>query len=397
MAIESVLAGMAQNMAEDGYKSALQYFNQKRLQKMASADYRRNLEYSQNLNLESQRRGIEQSTSALRSAGLSPVLAAGSMTTAVPAASAPMSAGSAGMPTGSSAAMVEAINDARAFENQQKLVESETHRNESEAREIDIKNAHSDSQDKALNEGLYQMLDEMRNSTDNPFMRGFLDNYLDANNSNLDLGVYDAFNRLWFELPQRERDRELDYIQKEFDKKVLALQYENNAAAALADMPRAKRFEVYAAINQMNANIARLNAETSLTEDQRDNLRASTSKLAQEVQSIFHSDPAALYKAGDISSLLVSLGFDAVKAGAAGAGFSLGAAATRGAGVAGAAAKTAAPAVAKSVAPAASRQLSQSLVNQIRASINRNFPNATPQYKAALFNKAVERARKSQK
>ena len=392
----SVLAGMASGMAQSAFDSSVQYFNQKHLNAQAQHDYRENLKLSAELNKKAQFDAVAQSTSALRAAGLSPALAANGNYSA-PAASAPLASSSAGMPHSEGASMIQAINDARAFDNQQELVKAETRKLKADADKTEIENKHTRSEDSSLSEGLYQMIDEMRNSTDNPFMRGFLDNFLSQSENKIDLGVYNAFNKLWYDMSQKQRDQELDYISKEFDKKVMSMQFDNGAAAALADMPRAKRFEVYKNIQFMNAQIAKLNADTSLTEDVRSQIKANVSKMAQETLALFHSDPAAMYKAGDISSLLVGLGFDVTKEISHGfgmaSGYALAGSLVPGAGVKGVvtqATSKAAPIASK----AASKAVPDKVLGDIRASINRNFPSATPQYKAALFNKSVERYRK---
>ena len=333
----SLLAALALGAGAGVMESTFGYYNQKNLARQQQANYQKNLKLSQKLNIEAQKKAIEQSTTALKNAGLSPVLAAGGDFSA-PAASAPLGSASAPPVHFDFASALAASKEADLLKSQEKLNEAAAKKAEAEAKSTEIENEHTEHQDKALGAVTHQLLEEMYQNTDNPFMRGFLDTYMGATSDRFNLGDYEAFNKAWFEFSQRERDRELDFIQKEFDKRVLQMQYENGAAAALADMPKAKRYEIYTAVHQMNANIARLDAETSLTEDQRANLRAQTSKLGQEVMSIFHSDPAAMYKAGDMSALLVGLGYDAVKAAAAGAGFAAGAAVTRGAGAAGAAA-----------------------------------------------------------
>lgn len=334
MDFASIAAGGVAGLVGKAIDNATQYYNNKHLQSQAQHDTEENMETQAQLEDESWANRILRYPKLLRDSGLSPVLAKGTVQgAATTTPGAPMASTS---PSGESiASNIQAMKENELLNSQKELNEATAKKAKAEARRTELQNIHTEHEDQALEVGMYNMLDEMRSSTDNQFMRGFLDTYLD-NNETLDLGAYNAFNKMFYDLSQRERDRELDFIQKEFDKRVVQMQYENGAAAALADMPKAKRLEIYSAVNQMNSNIARMNAETSLTEDQRDKLRSETAKLAQEVQSILHSDPAAMYKAGDISSLLVTLGYDAVKAASAGAGFAAGAALTKGAAAPGA-------------------------------------------------------------
>lgn len=308
--------------AEKIYDSVNSYWQNKNLARQQQANTRKNMKEQAELEQQGMYNSIVQSTSALKAAGLNPAVAANGGFAAQPSVSHTEALPHADMSHVNAAELAVGHELNR---SQIELNEAAAEKTHAEANKLKIQNSREQHLDSSLSSNALSMLSEMRESTDNPFMRGFLDTFIDSTSHDFNLGDYEAFNKLWFEMSQKERDRELDFIQKEFDKKVLQEQYENGAAAALADMPKAKRFEIYAAVHQMNANIARLNAETSLTEDQRSKLRAETSKLGQEVMSIFHSDPAAMYKAGDISSLLVSLGYDAVKAASAGAGFAAGA------------------------------------------------------------------------
>lgn len=373
--------------------TATQYYANKNSQKQAQANTRKNMKEEQELSDESWYNRIVNAPKALRDAGLSPALATGQTQGAanVAATASPMPQVS---PT---EGFIDFENQLELNRSQKELNEAAAKKAKAEARRTQIQNNREEHIDNGINTSLTTMLGEMRDSTDNPFMRGFIDTYLDSTDDRLNLGDYEAFNKMWFDFTQRERDRELDYIQKEFDKRVLQLQYENGAAAALADMPKAKRFEIYAAVNQMNANIARLNAETSLTEDQRGKLRAETSKLGQEVMSIFHSDPAAMYKAGDISALLVGLGYDAVKAAAAGAGFGAGAAVTRGAGSAGAAARGVSSIGSRGLSAAkSSAGMPSNVLQQIKASAARHA-KGDKVYEAQLINGAVRRWKEQHK
>lgn len=312
----TVIGGIGGNLINN----AIQYYTQKNQQKQAQANTRKNMKEQAELEDVSWYNRIANSTAALKAAGLSPVLATGQTQGAAAVSH------SEGMPqVGTPSGGVDLVNAAMLNNSQKELNEAAAKKANAEAEATEIKNRHAEHQDFALSVGMRDMVTEMRDSTDNPFMRGFLDSYLDATSGEYNLGDYEAFNKMWFDFSQKERDRELNFIQTEFDKRVLQMQFENGAAAAVADMPKAKRYELYASINQMNANIARLNAETALTVDQRDKIRAEIGKLGQEVLHLLHSDPAAMYNAGDTMSLLVGLGYDALKGISTGAGFAIGA------------------------------------------------------------------------
>ena len=92
------------------------------------------------------------------------------------------------------------------------------------------------------------------------------------------------------------------------------------------------RIPYYKNIALLNAQIGSLENQTPSKEDFDKKYSADISKTAQEVQSLIHNDPAAMWQAGDITSLLVTTGADAVKSLSSGAGFAAGAALTRGAG-----------------------------------------------------------------
>lgn len=270
----------------------------------------------------------------LKRAGINPALLASGQipvgqSTALPVSgTAHMSPGTTGALQGASAALM-VQKQMEMTDSEIDLNRSQTHKNEAEAKEKDIENSHKESYDKALSSSFQSMLTEMKDSTENPYMKGFLEEFL-FNSENIDMGVFRAFNDTWFGLSQKERDRELDYIVKEMDKKVLSMQYSNGAAEALADMPKAQRFQIYRNMALMSAQIASLNAETSLTEDKRSAIKASIEKLGQETLSILHHDPAAMWNAGELSSLGVMLGYDGIKAGMVGAGYAVGSAAVRG-------------------------------------------------------------------
>lgn len=327
-----LMADMAAAAGEKVFDTALQYYSQKNLNRQQQANYQKNLKLAAALDITNQRKAIEQSTQALRNAGLSPVLAASGNFSA-PAVSAAMgTAGQMSMSGASLPQQMKADDQREILEDTKENLKSQTQLNkaaaskaQAEADSTNLNVKHGKSFDTALAPALVSIIDEMKESTDNPFMKGFLEDFVN-NNPDVDLGTLKAFNETWFNLSQRERDRELDFIAKEMDKKVLSMQYSNGAAEALADMPKAQRLQIYRNMALMDSQIASLDAETSLTEDKRNAIRASIQKLGQETLSILHHDPAALWQAGEISSLGVMLGYEGIKAAANGVGFGLGAA-----------------------------------------------------------------------
>lgn len=125
MAVESVLGGMAANMAESAFKQQMQYQYQKNLNRQAQSYYERDLKMSQQLNIDAQRAAIAQSTRALRDAGISPAMASAGGFSA-PAASSPLASSAAGMASGSGADYVGAITQARLGDAQKENIESGT-------------------------------------------------------------------------------------------------------------------------------------------------------------------------------------------------------------------------------------------------------------------------------
>ena len=295
----SILGDMALTAGEKVFDTALQYYSQKNLNRQQQANYQKNLKLAASLDITNQRKAIEQSTQALRNAGLSPVLAASGNFSA-PAVSAAMgTAGQMSMSGASLPQQMKAEDQREMLEDSKENLKSQTLLNkaaaakaQAEADSTNLNVKHGKSFDTAISPAFTSMLSEMKDSTENPYMKGFLEEFLE-NNSEVDLGTLKAFNASWFELSQKERDRELDFIAKEMDKKVMSMQYSNGAAEALADMPKAQRMQIYRNMALMSSQIASLNAETSLTEDKRNAIKASVEKLGQETLSILHHNQAS--------------------------------------------------------------------------------------------------------
>lgn len=381
-------AGAAMSLANAG----VQYFNQKKLNRQAQKDTQDNMRLQAALNLQQQYKSIANSTSAYKAAGLNPALAAGAPA-AAGVSSAPGHAGEAGMPqTPDVAAFLQAGAQLDMLAAQKENLKENTELQKQEAREKRIKNDRETSKDSLVSSSFMSNVQAMAEATDNPFIRGFCEDFLDRiGKSDFNLGAYEAFNETFFNMSQRERDRELDYKAKEMDKKVLSMQYENGAAQALADLPKVQRLQIYRNVSLMGAQIAQLNAETSLTEDKRAAIRASIDKLGQETMSILHHDPAAMWQSGDISSLLVSLGYDGVKAASLGAGMAIG---SRAAGAGAAAPKFAPPRlenIKKAKDVGMPKDTYQEIVRRAEA-----YSKGDPVKRAQMINKGVEFWQKNQ-
>lgn len=396
----SILAGLAAGaglgVVQGSLGSAIQYHNQKALNEQAQRNYERNLRLQQKLNLQSSFQQVANSTAALRAAGISPVVATGANFSA-PATTAPMQSSPAGMPNVDVISGVTAGVGASLAKGQSDLMAANERKLNADAEAQEIQNEREHNRDSSVNAASHVMLQEMLDTTDNPFTRGLLETYLDEADGNFDVGRLRAFSETFFDLSQRERDRELDFLAKEQDKLVLQKQYDNDAATALADMPRAIRYQLYKNIALLNAQIGSLENQTPSKQDFDKKYAADISKTAQEVQSLIHHDPAAMWQAGDITSLLVVTGADAAKAFSAGAGHAAGIALTRGAGLAGAGAGAAGN-VAKSVVKTVAKPVGMSSANYSKIVAKaRQMANGDKVKEAQFINKLVEHWNKNYK
>lgn len=126
--LETILGGIALGAGGGIIDNAVGYYTQKNLNRQANNDYRRNLKLSQQLNIEAQRKAIEQSTSALKKAGLSPALAAQGSFSA-PAASAPLGQSSAPNPNFDFGSSIAAVKQAQMLESEKENLSSQTEYN----------------------------------------------------------------------------------------------------------------------------------------------------------------------------------------------------------------------------------------------------------------------------
>lgn len=322
MGILSAIGGFAGGVAGNIVNNAIQYYTQKNQQRQAQANTQKNMRLQQELEDESWYNRIAKSTQALKAAGLSPSLATGA-TQGAAAVSHNEAMPQVSAPSGGA----DLVNSAMLNQSQVKLNEAAAKKAEVEAKQIDIKNKREETQDSLVSQSTLDVLSAMREETDSPFIRGFIEQFENGVTDNdMNVGLLDSFQKVFYDLSQKERDRELDFLVKEFDKQVYQKQYENGSAEVLADMPKVTRFQIYRNCALMLAQIGQLNAETSLTEDKRKLIRSNIAKLGQETQSLLHHDPAAMWHSGDISGLLAMVSYDGIKSAASGAGFGVGAA-----------------------------------------------------------------------
>lgn len=324
--------GLASHMWETAFDSAVN-------DHYDAEHQRREFNYNEKASANTQIRNLQNlqnSPSAyvqgLKKAGINPALVvSGQVPVGSSTALATSGSGHAvpGVSSGTAGAMaaLQAKKQMEVLDSEIELNESAAAKNRSESRQVDIENKHSVSQDNMLSSSMRTFLGEMAASTDNPFIRGFLEKTLEENPT-FDLGSVRGFSEMFFEFSQKERDRELDYIAKEMDKKVKRMALEDNAIAeAIARRPYDDRVELYKRVALMNMQIYSLAAESSLTEDKREHLQAQIAQLKQLTTSIYHSDKAALWQAGDYSAFFSQLGYDGVESAAQGFGFGVGAAA----------------------------------------------------------------------
>lgn len=321
----SVIAGGLE--AVSGLASgALSYFTDKNLARQSQANTQKNMRLQSDLEQQS----IRNSTANLRAAGLNPALATGATPVNVTPAASPIPNGSGRFNFGN---VADSVLAGLSKEAEIQNVESATEVNEAnadklkeETREKRIENAREESRDRLVGNSMNIFLDEMKGTTDNPFIRGYIE-AVQSDEEPADIGTLKGFSELFFDFSQRERDRELDYIAKEMDKEVLRRRLsDDESVEALVKQPYDERVALYKRVALANMQIYSLASEASLTEDKRELIRRQIDHLAQDIRSLYHRDPAAMYEAGDTSALLMSIGHEGLMRAADGFGFGAGAA-----------------------------------------------------------------------
>lgn len=324
--------GFAAGEAASLANAAFQYYNQKALNRQANSMTQENMRLQKKLNLEQQYQSIANSTSAYKAAGLNPALAVGAPA-AGPVSSHSANAGAAGLPsTPDVAALLGAGAQLDMLDAQKENIRENTELQKEQAREKKIENNRKESEDYTINEHLPYLIEYMKSNADDEFTLGWLDEF-SQNSKNLvqDKGTLDALNNIFFEMTRQDRSKTLEELINQMDITVMKMQLTNGTAAAVADLPKANRKLIYKNMLRMDAEIARFNAETrNVQEDtkffkeRREQTAATVAKLGQETLALLHNDKVALYDAGEIGALGLTLGFDAVEQFAHGAGFGTG-------------------------------------------------------------------------
>ena len=338
MDLMTAMAAGGASIVGDQINAAVQYYNQKKLNRQAQSDTQENMKLQKQLNLKQQYDSIKQYTGALRAAGLNPALASSNPIQAQGVGFAGGSSGEAAMPNNSLPAALEAAN-ALSLQTAQKDNLEESTRNiaantdkvRAETDKIKVSTKHEsqevqhvESKDKVVNTAMRSFLTEMRDSTENPFISDFLDSVL-ASNESFDVGSLHGFSDMFFDFSRDERERELDYIAKEVDKRVMSGRYEdNNSMEALIRQPYDERMRLYKSMALMDMQIYSLGQEASLTPKKKALMETQAANLRQQTQSIYHSDPAAMWNAGDYGSYVNRLVNEGLEQAAHGFGFGSG-------------------------------------------------------------------------
>ena len=321
-----VLAAIAVSAGEKIVNNAISYYTNKNSQKQAQANTRKNMQEQQALEDESWNSRIVKSTKALRDAGLSPALATGQAqgAAAVTPTASPMP--QVGNPGADFASM---INSMELNESQKELNEAAASKAQAEADKINLETEHAHSKDYFINSHLGYVLQDLRNNAQDEFTREFAQSFIEANSSKggniaFDYGALDAFEELFYHMQREKRSHLLEQLTNHFDRKVMSMQLTNGAAYAVAQMPKDQRKLMYKQMMHMDAMISKLASDVSLNDKQKEMLTEQIKKVGQEIQSMFHNDPVAMYNAGEIGDLAVKLGFEGTSQFMHGAGFGIG-------------------------------------------------------------------------
>lgn len=163
----TAIAAGATDFAEEMASSAVQYYNQKRLNRQAQTDTQQNMRLQKELNLQQQFDSVKTYTSALRAAGLNPALASSSPVQAQGVSSSAGNAGQAAKPTPNLPAALEAANNLKQQESQieNTRANTELQRAETALKDQEVQNRKQDvteSQSRVtLNEKQSEMLTEL--------------------------------------------------------------------------------------------------------------------------------------------------------------------------------------------------------------------------------------------
>lgn len=167
MDLLSTIGASGFSFARDMVNSAVQYYNQKKLNRQAQNDTQQNMKLQKDLNLQQQFESVKSYTSALRAAGLNPALASSSPVMAQGVSSAAGNAGQAALPQNSTAETIQAYNAVRKADSEIENVEANTElqRAETKLKEQDVKNKQQEIEESksrvSLNESQESMLQDL--------------------------------------------------------------------------------------------------------------------------------------------------------------------------------------------------------------------------------------------
>lgn len=163
MDLLGMAAGGALSLVRDMADSAVQYYNQKKLNRQAQNDTQQNMKLQKQLNLEQQFDSLKTYTSGLRAAGLNPALASSSPVMAQGVSSAAGNAGQAALPQNTTADTLQAFNALRKADSEIENVEANTElqRAETKLKEQDVKNKQQDIEESKSRVSLNQQQESM--------------------------------------------------------------------------------------------------------------------------------------------------------------------------------------------------------------------------------------------
>lgn len=326
MALDPLSLGVGAGAAVGS--DAISYYANKSLARQAQANTQKNMRLQVELEDQSQANRILRYPQLLKRAGINPALAMNSVSQ-LGASAVSHSEAPAHMETESLSNSLLAGKQLEMQTAETDLLEAQTRKTEAEADKLSQEVAHNDTRDFFINSKLFKVLENIRDESQDEFTREFVQSWLDDNSSTgenlrFDYGALDAFEKIFFGLERSKRSHEIEELTNFFDRKVMSMQLENGAAAAVANLPKDQRKLMYKTMMQMDATISKLASDVTLNDEQKKALQAQVLKYGQEIQSMLHNDPVAMYNSGDIGSLMVKLGFDGAVSAAHGVGFGAG-------------------------------------------------------------------------
>lgn len=337
------IASGAMSLGGSIMQAAHGYYSQKNLARQQQANYLKNLAQSYEYGQEGQRNAASNAVQGYRKAGMSPALASAGNFSA-PAVSAPLgSASSPHVDNGIASAFVQgveadtrkkqvAINDSLAVseiaqrKEQVDLTKAQKDLVEQQAKELEIENSRKDAEDATVHESLVSWasaeLDKatenddvvaqavwsniLTTSKDERFNRGTMEAMRDVNNV---LTSMDSNNlKRWNNIYNLEITRGLisshswnfviDMPRLEREKAIASIGQIGMQTAALFAESRLNMHK----IQEINANVAKIEAETEMLFSLKNKYEAEADKAETERLRIYHNDPAAMLAARDLQA-----------------------------------------------------------------------------------------------